>query len=78
VPVPAPFSPAFRLQLGRLLLKVAALGDTLLVMTANLLSFAVLKYTLDKLREFLRKARDTRYATVRYTGVPIWRPWRDF
>jgi len=58
-------------------LTVAALGDTFALMAADVLRLAVLKYTLNKLREFLSKARDTRYATVRYTGVPIWRPWRD-
>jgi hypothetical protein len=38
----------------------------------------MLKHLLSRVREFLNKARDPLYAGVRYTGVPLWRPWRDF
>ena len=38
----------------------------------------VLKFMLGKIREFLDRARDPLYASVRYTTVPIWKPWRDF
>jgi hypothetical protein len=33
----------------------------------------MLKHLLNKLRELLREIMD-----VRYTSVPVWRPWRDF
>jgi hypothetical protein len=45
-------------------------------------SFAMLKLILNKIGKCLKKARDAGggegYASVRYTSVPIWRPWRDF
>jgi hypothetical protein len=43
---------------------------------------AVWKKVLRKLSEYLKELRnratDERYAKVRYTSVPLWRPWRDF
>jgi hypothetical protein len=44
-------------------------------MTAVLLRLDVLKHMLNKVRELLKRALDL---DVRYTSVPIWRPWRDF
>jgi hypothetical protein len=37
---------------------------------------AMLKYMLNKIRELLNRVISAR--EVRYTSVPIWRPWRDF
>ena len=38
------------------------------------------KRLLSKLRELLRRATDELYMAreVRYTSVPVWRPWRDY
>jgi len=33
----------------------------------------VWKQILNKVRELFRRVED-----VRYTSVPVWRPWRDF
>jgi hypothetical protein len=44
----------------------------------------MLKRMLEKARELLLKARkwnrpaDGRFYRVRYTSVPVWKPWRDF
>jgi hypothetical protein len=44
----------------------------------------VLKHLLNKVRELLNKAReckplaDSPSYRVRYTSVPVWKPWRDF
>jgi hypothetical protein len=44
----------------------------------------MLKHILNKVRECLGKARkwmppeDSPFYHVRYTSVPLWRPWRDF
>jgi hypothetical protein len=40
----------------------------------------MLKRIFNKLRELLSRASDPRYMArdVRYTAVPIWRPWRDY
>jgi len=44
----------------------------------------MLKHLLKKLRELLNKARkwnlpaDSPSYRVRYTSVPVWKPWRDF
>jgi len=43
----------------------------------------MLKHLLNKTRELLNKARkwqllaDRPLYRVRYTSVPVWRPWRD-
>jgi hypothetical protein len=47
-------------------------------MSTNLLRRATLRTLLDKVRALFSKATDEHYATVRYTGVPCWRPWRDY
>jgi len=44
----------------------------------------VLKHILNKARELLLKLTkgkppaDSPFYRVRYTGVPVWKPWRDF
>jgi hypothetical protein len=44
----------------------------------------MLKHILNKVREWLHNARkwmppeDSPFYRVRYTSVPLWRPWRDF
>jgi len=44
----------------------------------------VLKHMLNKARELFNKARKWKPLAgspsyrVRYTSVPVWRPWRDF
>jgi hypothetical protein len=49
-------------------------------MSAGFLKLAMLKRLLNKIRELLSAATDDRYmaSDVRYTSVPVWRPWRDF
>jgi hypothetical protein len=47
-------------------------------MTTDVLRRGSLRTLLDKVRALLSKATDARYATARYTGVPFWRPWRDY
>jgi hypothetical protein len=45
---------------------------------------AVLKHMFDKFQELLSKARkwmppeDSPFYRVRYTSVPLWKPWRDY
>jgi hypothetical protein len=44
----------------------------------------MLKPVLVKAKQLLHRARpwnlspDRRYTRVHYTGVPVWKPWRDF
>jgi hypothetical protein len=44
----------------------------------------MLKRMLEKARELFNKARrwnqqpDGSFYRVRYTSVPVWKPWRDF
>jgi len=44
----------------------------------------MLKRILEKAKEWFNKARkwnqraDSPYYRVRYTSVPVWKPWRDF
>ena len=44
----------------------------------------MLKHLLNKVRELLSKVRkwkplaDSPFYRVRYTSVPVWKPWRDF
>ncbi len=44
----------------------------------------MLKRMLNRVREWLQKARewkplaDSPFPRVRYTSVPVWKPWRDF
>jgi len=47
--------------------------DNFLVMVAGMPKSAALKKMLNKLLDVLKRAKD-----VRYTSVPIWKPWRDF
>jgi hypothetical protein len=52
--------------------------------TQSIASLIVLKQLLNKTRELLNKATkwkpwvDNPFYRVRYTSVPLWRPWRDF
>ncbi|HEY2120572.1 MAG TPA: hypothetical protein VGH37_15385 [Candidatus Acidoferrum sp.] len=53
-------------------------------MTRLIANLTILKHFLRKLRTALLKAAkwkppaDNPFCAVRYTSVPIWKPWRDY
>jgi len=71
---------------------VLALGDTQAATAddeefpkaQSIASLTMLKRMLNKARELLNRARkwkpvaDSPFYHVRYTSVPVWKPWRDF
>jgi hypothetical protein len=52
--------------------------------TESNMGLAMLKHILTKIRELLNLVRiwnlppDRSFYRVRYTSVPLWKPWRDF
>jgi hypothetical protein len=53
-------------------------------MTLDILRLTVLRHMLNEVRGLLNKARkwmppsDSLFYRVRYTSVPLWKPWRDY
>jgi hypothetical protein len=53
-------------------------------MTRLIANLTILEHSLRKLRAVLLKAAkweppaDSPFYAVRYTSVPVWKPWRDY